>query len=280
MAGTPTLEFSPTVGIGRVISTIPVAGTVVKSDTTVEIFESKGVGFDVPNLVGLTHPAQTMPLLTMTSGVTQGVLAHNKNTSINVDVVVSQAMAPCGVCIADGTPLDFEVSTGTTVPPIEGLGEPAGFNDVTAAGLSPMPTPIASTTLPIGRVFDQSPPADGTRVNPDTPVVYNVSTGTTVPPVADKTQAQAVANLGTAGLTANPITPTSSPSVPAGIAIETLPGAGTNVDGGSAVQLFVSTGAAPSGQNNSSAIDPWTLLLLIAMPLFRRRRREFDAAIR
>jgi beta-lactam-binding protein with PASTA domain/predicted Ser/Thr protein kinase len=97
-----------------------------------------------------------------------------------------------------------------------------------------------------GIVIAQNPLGDA-RVKSGSIVTLNVSTGpatTTVPSVAQLTQAQAEAQIRQAGLRVSQIMSETSTSVPAGDATRTYPVGGASVSRGTKVILYMSSGLA------------------------------------
>ncbi len=130
-----------------------------------------------------------------------------------------------------------------TVPDVIRRTESLAIEALRAQGLTPVPTPAASTDVGVGLVISQSPAA-GTEVQRGARVSLVVSTGpgtAGVPEVKGLTSAQAERKLTQAGFK-----PTaqnrSSTSVPAGTVIDTEPSQGVAVVAGSPVTVFVSTG--------------------------------------
>jgi beta-lactam-binding protein with PASTA domain/predicted Ser/Thr protein kinase len=133
-----------------------------------------------------------------------------------------------------------------TVPDVTGQSEQAATTMIRSAGLTPSASAGPSTTVPRGRVISQSP-SGATVVAKRTRVSFVVSEGpasTALVNVEGLPSSQAVARLRAAGF--KPAT-SSQPSstVAAGHAINTDPAAGTVVQVGSPVTVFVSSGPAP-----------------------------------
>jgi hypothetical protein len=93
----------------------------------------------------------------------------------------------------------------------------------------------------VGNVISESPTA-GTSVNGGAAVSLVISSGVSVPNVAGLTQAAATSTITGAGLTLGTVTTASSTTVTAGSVISQSPTPGTQVNGGTAVMLVVSTG--------------------------------------
>ena len=98
------------------------------------------------------------------------------------------------------------------------------------------------STHPAGTIIDQTPKA-GSVVKSNAPVTLIVSSGVepvTMPDVTDKTKDEASAEITAAGLKAKIITVTDS--VDAGTVVSTDPKAGQQVEKGSEVKVYVSSG--------------------------------------
>ncbi len=132
------------------------------------------------------------------------------------------------------------------VPDVVGLTEPAAVARLRIAGVTPVPTSRASTTVANGVVFEQTP-AYGDVVNHGARVILIVSSGLPTTPLAKVeglTSAQAVSMLRAAGF--KPTTKAkASTSVAEGIVIGTEPIAGTRLTVGSPVTVLVSSGPSP-----------------------------------
>jgi serine/threonine-protein kinase len=147
-----------------------------------------------------------------------------------------------------------------TVPDVTGQTEQAAGAILRHAGLTPIPSLAPSTTVPTGRVVRQSP-TGGTVVSKGARVSIVVSGGpasTALVNVEGLTASQALARLRAAGF--KPIKRSqASSTVAAGHVITTNPAAGIEVQVGSPVTVFVSSGPAPvhvpdlTGQSQSAA---------------------------
>ena len=112
-AGTPTQAYSDTVATGNVISTDPVAGTLVRRDTAVRIVVSKGVApAVVPNFVGMTL-AQAQQSATKNHLLLDTSAPGQYSTTVVAGSIVSQ-----------GTKAASQVPRGTTVALVVSLGPP------------------------------------------------------------------------------------------------------------------------------------------------------------
>jgi beta-lactam-binding protein with PASTA domain len=139
----------------------------------------------------------------------------------------------------------FEGSGDVAVPYVVALREAQAIDMITKEGLVPRVRRIANSDVEEGVVFAQSPDA-GVRVEKDSIVVIDVSSGrpeVTVPSVVGQSVADAVAELGRVGLTAQVVEVFSDRD--AGTVTAQRPGAGTVVVEGTSVRINVSKGAKP-----------------------------------
>jgi eukaryotic-like serine/threonine-protein kinase len=127
------------------------------------------------------------------------------------------------------------------VPKVIGQTEAAASETLHRAGLVPVPALTPSSTVAAGTVLAQTPRADS-LVSKNTHVTISVSTGSApLPSVVGFTAARAIAKLKAAGFKPTPQSRSSS-TVPSGHVISTDPTAGTELQGGSAVTVYVSSG--------------------------------------
>lgn len=139
----------------------------------------------------------------------------------------------------------FEGSGDVAVPYVVALREAQAMNNITEEGLVPRVRRIANSDVEEGVVFAQSPDA-GVRVERESIVIIDVSSGrpeVTVPSVVGQSVADAVAELGRVGLTAQVVEVFSDRD--AGTVTAQQPGAGTVVVEGTSVRINVSKGARP-----------------------------------
>jgi serine/threonine-protein kinase len=147
-----------------------------------------------------------------------------------------------------------------TVPEVTGQTEQAAGAILRRSGLTPIPSLTPSSTVPSGHVVRQAPGA-GARVAKGARVNIVISGGPAsiaLVNVEGLTAGQAEARLRTAGF--KPLTRSqASSTTAAGHVITTDPAAGTIVQVGSPVTVFVSSGPAPvhvpdvTGQSRSAA---------------------------
>ncbi len=237
--GTVTMANSPTVAIGNVISQNPVAGTNVEAGSAVALLVS--LGASVPNVVGLAEAAAQSAITN--AGLTVGTVTSANSATVPIGTVISQNPV-AGGNVAPGSPVDFVVSLGTSVPNVVGLTQAAAQSAITGAGLTVGTiTNSSHASVPSGNVISQNPGA-GSNVAPGSAVALVVSMGPAVPNVVGLTQAAAQAAITSAGLTVGTVGSTNSQTVAIGRVISQTPPPGTSVTAGTAVNLVVSLGTA------------------------------------
>jgi beta-lactam-binding protein with PASTA domain len=177
--------------------------------------------------------------------------------------------------VAPGSDVTYNISTGpntATVPAVVGKMEADAGTDITTAGfVVGAVANVTNTTTPIGIVTAQTPAGNATA-NLGSAVDLSVSSGALVPSVIGLTEADAQMTILADGLTLGTVKSARDIFVPQGDIISQSPAGNTNAEPGSAVDMVVSTGAFSNGESNGNAMDPWTLLLLLAVPFLRRRR--------
>jgi hypothetical protein len=134
-----------------------------------------------------------------------------------------------------------------TVPNLVGLSLDRARDAAGQAGFELAASTVVRTdTQPEGTVVDQDPPA-GTVADTGSDIVPFVSTErqlVLVPDVIGEPEAQAIADLSSAGLTVRRGEPVDDPSIQAGTIVETSPAAGTRVATGTSITYVSSTGRA------------------------------------
>jgi len=250
VVGSITFQDSTTVAAGSVISSDPVAGTLVALGSVVNMVVAGAPVFVlVPDVVGLVQ-ADAETAIT-SAGLVVGTVSTASSDTVPAGDVISQNPLG-GASVAQGSAVDLVVSTGpaaTTVatPSVVGLAQVDAESAITTAGLVVGTVTTANdATVPAGDVISQSPTA-GTVVALGSAVDLVVSIGpavTTVatPDVVGLAQANAESTITAAGLVVGTVTSANSATVPAGDVISQSPVAGTVVALGSAVDLVVSLG--------------------------------------
>jgi eukaryotic-like serine/threonine-protein kinase len=136
-------------------------------------------------------------------------------------------------------------SESVAVPYVVGIPEASARSDLTERGLVPRVRNLPNSDVEEGLVFAQTP-TEGTRVEEDTVVTIDVSTGkpeVTVPSVVGQSLADAVEELTSAGLDAQ-VVDVDSDREP-GTVTGQAPQPGTVVVEGTRVRINVSRGPAP-----------------------------------
>jgi len=153
------------------------------------------------------------------------------------------------------------VSKGTetvTLPDFKGRTPQEVRDWLDQNGLSGLEKSGKSAAVPSGRVYKQDPPA-GDQVKRGGTITYWVSSGkpeSTVPDLANLTQAAAQTALADAGLLLGTVTPEQSTTVPSGQVIRQDPVAGVKVAKGSAVTIVVSSGSPSPSPSPSASPSP------------------------
>jgi beta-lactam-binding protein with PASTA domain len=202
----------------------------------------------VPNVVGIAQLAGASSItragLVLGSITTQVSPTAPSGTIISQNPIATMSVAPKSI-------VNLVVSSGAAgvaVPNVVGLTQAVASSSITSAGLTVgAVTAQSSNIVTAGLVISESPVA-GTSVASGSAVSIAVSSGPaplTVPNVVGLTQAAATTAITGAGLTLGTVTQQSSATVASGIVISESPTAGTSVAAKSAVNLIISSGAAP-----------------------------------
>ena len=181
-----------------------------------------------------------------TAGLTVGETKRPTNGNIPAgDAVKTEPAAGAEVDL--GSAVTLFVSSGpkqVVVPDIIGLAKNAADTAINDAELSVGEVSRVEDAAPRNTILEQDPAASS-EVDKGSAVNYTVSDGpplTTVPDVNRQPEADAIAAIETAGLTVGETKRPTNGNIPAGDAVKTEPAAGAEVDLGSAVTLFVSSG--------------------------------------
>jgi beta-lactam-binding protein with PASTA domain len=175
---TSTLANSPTIAIGNVINTTPLAGTQRPFGSNVNLIVA--VGALVPNVVGGTQAAATTALTA--AGLTVGTVTQT-NSATAAGLILSQAPS-AGSNEAPGTAVALTVSLGPalrTVPNVVNLTQSAATTAIQNAGLTVgAVTNQTHPTIIAGNVISTTPAAGGT-LPPLSAVALVVSSGAPQP---------------------------------------------------------------------------------------------------
>jgi serine/threonine-protein kinase len=232
-------ESSTEVEAGFVIDQSPDAGTQVAKDSTVTIKVSTGPKqVEVPKLVGKTYE-QAVDLLNAVN-----LEARRRNVfSERPQGRVAAQDPKAGETVDEGTEVVVSVSQGpeqVAVPDVIGLSQADATAQLEAVDFVVSVVEQPSSSAAAGVVFQQSPAA-GADADKGETVTITVSTGPSqvnVPNVLAQTEAAATNTLESQGFTVR-VRTTSGDD---GIVQSQDPAAGTQVDEGSRVTIFVGDG--------------------------------------
>jgi serine/threonine-protein kinase len=185
--------------------------------------------------------------------------------------VLEQDPLPDSV-VDEGSTVTLSVSTGPAlveIPDVSGLSPKEARRRLEDQGLVVSLINKPSDAVPKGLVT-RTDPAAGTEISVGSTVKLVVSSGTaksTIPDLVGSQLDAALAELESAGLTANVVQ--QDASAPAGEVVDQAPSAGTKVKKGSQVTIFVSSGAVvlPDviGEDRSTAVKRLKKLGLIVV---------------
>jgi serine/threonine-protein kinase len=232
-------ESSTEVEAGFVIDQSPDAGTQVAKNSTVTITVSTGPKqVEVPKLVGKTYE-QAVDLLNAVN-----LEARRKNVfSERPQGRVAAQNPKAGETVDEGTEVVVSVSQGPEqigVPDVVGLSQANATATLEAADFVVSVVEQPSSTTAAGTVIQQSPNA-GVDADKGSTVTITVSTGpeqVNVPNVVGQDEATATNTLESQGFTVR-VRTTSGDD---GIVQSQDPAAGTRVDEGSRITIFVGDG--------------------------------------
>ncbi len=246
---TRTAQTSPDQPANTVIKQDPGANAQVARGSTVKLtFSSGPEKGTVPDVVGKTQ-VQASEAITTAGFVVNATPVESAD--VDQGKVVSQN--PAGdTQLAKGQTVTIQVSAGAgtvKVPNVAGQNEAAARSALQAAGFSDIQTQQeASDSVPAGTVI-HTDPAAGADVATNEPINLIVSSGSskvTVPSVQNLSLANARAALEGVGLKANPQNQNVVDPNQDGVVITQSPSAGSQVDKGSSVTLFVGKFVGPT----------------------------------
>lgn len=239
-------SYSSSVDKGKVISTDPKAGKVLKEGDTVTMTISLGAEkVSVPNLIGKSEADAQSAL--SSAGLT-GSVSTSHSDSIAEGLVISQG-TEAGKKVTAGTSVSFVVSLGkekVSVPYLIALSKEDAQNALYDVGLDVgSVSEEYSETVEAGLVISQVTSA-GTEVEKGTAVSFVISLGkdvetVTVPNLIGRSESDAQAALSNVGLVGDPSSAYSD-SIAVGYVSSQTTAAGTQVEAGSVVHYSVSVG--------------------------------------
>lgn len=196
---------------------------------------------EVPNVVGQQVTQAEQALETEGFEVATAMEASDEP----VDTVIDQDPPP-NTEADEGSTVNLTVSAGpdtVAVPDVVNLTREEAEATLREEGFTPLATREESDEVEEGRVISQDPPG-GQEVAPESTVTIVVSSGEStvpVPEVAGRSESEATAILSDAGFNVERADEGSN-DVPEGTVIRSQPGAGSEVEPGSTVTIFVSSG--------------------------------------
>ena len=213
----------------------------------------------VPSVVG--RPSAEAESAISAAGLISETITE-PNSSVAADVVFDQSPS-AGSKVASEAKVIIKVSSGVgvpTVPNVVGDTIDTARSKLAAAGFPVAIKEKEDDSQPAGTVISQDPQAEATTPEGTTvTIIVATSTGTVeIANVAGKTPDEARLALTKAGFRIA-VTTEASPTVAEGTVTRTDPPAGTKVDRGASVIIYVSGGnavAVPSvlGQNQAAAV--------------------------
>ena len=265
--GTRTSRTDAEVPAGRVISSEPIAGSLVPPDQAVAWVASEGAVAPSPTAPPTPTPAPTprtprvvtvpdvegLPeedalSLLFEAGLNPGDRSLVAETGMPAGIVVRTDPA-AGVRVTLGSTVDYRVSAGPVPSAVVALVSPSPIPTASPVP-SPSPIPTASLVPSPSAVPTASPvPSPSPSPSPE-PTVALV----TVPDVSGLDEASARAELANEGLVPGDVLLRASRPVPAGSVIRTVPAAGESVETGTSVQLVVSQGPPSSPTPSPSPV--------------------------
>lgn len=189
-------------------------------------------GRSVPRIVGTTQGRATQ--LLEEKGFSVSILTEPADSGTGY--VLSCDPAP-GTRIPEGSTVTVTVATDRTIPSVVGLSVEEARAALEAAGARNVTLKYSYSDQPDGTVLGVSPAEGGIFMSTEE-VVLTVSQPPVVPDVVGKKEADAVAALQSAGLTAN-VTYKSGLEEQKGLVLSTSPAANTRAGSDGVVQVVV-----------------------------------------
>ena len=206
---------------------------------------SSPTAFPVPGVTGLTQSEAQAAIIG--AGFSVGTVTTNASLTVPAGTVISQNPSSCAFA-GMGAAISIVVSSGpleAIVPNVVGLTQAAAIASMNAAGLNlgSAPITVSSSSIPVGDVVSQNPPA-GTAVTPGTFFSLTIASATPTsaltPNLIGTPFSTAASLLTGAGLNLGLITQAVSLTVPEGTVISQVPAAGSPTIPGSYVNVTVS----------------------------------------
>ncbi len=248
VVGTITESPSTTATAGSVMSQDPAKGVEVDKGSKVDLVVAiKSNLVAIPDVTGMSKDEAIQALARVQLKV---AATETPSDKVPAGDVVSQS-PKAGQQVPLDTEVGIVVSTGpaeVSVPDVKGVDVGTAIQNLDKVGLVAKPVNTYSSTIPVGQVVSQAPPA-GTLVAPGSTIQLLVCAGpapagvetVNVPNVVGKTLADATAAITDAGLKALSVEMDGS-GEPAGQVLYQTPAAGESVPRLSQVALLVSSG--------------------------------------
>jgi serine/threonine-protein kinase len=247
VVGTETVQPSATVLKGQVIGTDPAAGYTVAREQPITLIVSSGPQMvTVPQVVGSGEATAVITLQEAGLDV-DPMITREFNTKYAYGIVY-QTDPTTGMTVPKGTKIHISVSQGAemvTVPTVTGDTQADAQAALKKAGFTVKVTKRSDATAVKGAVIEQDP-AGAAQAPKGSSVTIVVSTGpaqVTVPDLTGLSQAAAVAQIQALGLVESVQTEHGAAPADVGNVVDQDPPAGTTVNKGSTVTIWV--GASP-----------------------------------
>jgi serine/threonine-protein kinase len=231
---------------GTVLEQDPRAGERADEGSTVTISVSGGLGTVVVPPVTGDRASEARKAL---KDAGFRVKVRERPSSVVRAGLAIETQPPAGTELERGRTVTLLVSSGARlvdVPPLIGEQQDLAESQLRSAGLIP-DVEQRDSDAPEGEVIAQDPPG-GSSVKTNTTVTIVVSTGAgtaIVPNVVGKSRDDARADLRTAGLDVLVVSRTTSDENEDGIVLDQSPSAGTRLQRGESVTVFVGRFEAP-----------------------------------
>jgi serine/threonine-protein kinase len=258
-------QQNPTRPQGKVITTNPAPGTVVKTGSTVNLIVSSGAAtVKIPDVTNQDQQTATNTLQQAGFQVTTTQQASDTVASGNVIGTNPPANTP----VTQGSQVQLVLSTGKAQVQIPDLTNQDPGSAGAALGSLGLKTKTAyepSATVAQGAVTRTDPPGGSSVPKASTVTIY-VSTGSsqTVPDVRNKTETAAQAQLQALGFTVNVVTTPVQNAAQNGLVVNQSPAPGTNVPKGTAVTIYI--GQLQSTTTSSSSTSSSTTSTTFHIP--------------
>lgn len=176
--------FSDTVAKGKVIASIPEAGTKLTPGATVQVVVSQGKGVGTVKVPAVKGKREADASKAITSAGLKPTVFRQSSTTVASGVVINQ-FPTANSTAAAGSGVAIVVSTGkaptttAAIPNVTGMTQTQAEAALAGAGFAIEALP-AAVDGPVGVIFQF--PAAGTQADPGTPVLIIVNSGAPAAP--------------------------------------------------------------------------------------------------